>query len=347
MSIRRHLDRRAFEFILLFNKATGSDRIYYFMIDPRTNDSVFPKMNTTIFHKIRNLVGYKPIVLDGMLYIVGGKDWMSGEVLDTTWRYNPDTGKWLTCAKMEEARSRHTADVLDGKIFVTGGEIRTGKVTNSVEYYDPGTDTWTPIQPLPRARVDHASCVSGTRLYVSGGVSNLKHQCSNVFWVYDILTDHWAEPSPYAVLPHDREKHVMVPRKGEIYVMGGRGFDQELFQEKDEGHVCSYSTKNDGVKKRSKYFDEEHPTMSHTRVSPASIQLGRNIFIFGGKSFQKDREVTEVDFYHTKKRKWRTVFNLPDRYSYANLDCVKLTVPVHNKEFNFSDIRLYDKWIMW
>lgn len=71
--------------------------------------------------------------------------------------------------------------------IVVGGEIKTGKVSDKVEYYDPGTDTWTPIKSLPRARVDHASCVSGTRLYVSGGVSNLKHQCSNVFWYVNTL----------------------------------------------------------------------------------------------------------------------------------------------------------------
>lgn len=120
MSLRQHLHRPAYEFILLFNKATGSDRVYYFMIDPRTKDRMFPKMNTAIFYKLRNLVGYRPVVLDGMLYIVGGKDWTSGAVTGSTWRYNPDTGKWSACANMTEPRSRFTADVLDGKIFVTG-----------------------------------------------------------------------------------------------------------------------------------------------------------------------------------------------------------------------------------
>lgn len=65
---------------------------------------------------------------------------------------------------------------------VLGGEVKGNKVTDSVEYYDPHTDTWTPITSLPRPRVDHASCVTGNRLYISGGISNLKHQCSNVFW---------------------------------------------------------------------------------------------------------------------------------------------------------------------
>jgi hypothetical protein len=97
------------------------------MLDPRTKDRMFPKMNTTIFHKLRNLLGYRPVVLNGMLFIVGGKDWISGDMSDGTWRYNPDTGKWNACASMVEPRCRFTADVLDDKIFVTG---KIAKQTN-------------------------------------------------------------------------------------------------------------------------------------------------------------------------------------------------------------------------
>ncbi|KAH3850691.1 hypothetical protein DPMN_093117 [Dreissena polymorpha] len=182
MSTRRSLTQPQYEFILLFNKSVGSERVFYFMVDPRTRDRMFPKMNTTVFHKLRNLVGYKVVVLDEQLYLLGGKDWVSGTILGNTWRYNPDSGRWIACAQMQEPRCRFTADVLDGKIYVTGGEVGKGKVTDGVEFYDPDTDTWTPIKPLPRPRADHASCACGKRLYVSGGISNIKHQCSNVFW---------------------------------------------------------------------------------------------------------------------------------------------------------------------
>lgn len=120
MNIRNNLHRPDYDFILLFNKATGSDRIYYFMLDPRSKDRMFPKMCTVIFHKLRNLTGYRPVVLNGMLYIIGGKDWLTGEMSGSTWRYNPDTGKWHQCARMIESRSRFTANILDEKIFVTG-----------------------------------------------------------------------------------------------------------------------------------------------------------------------------------------------------------------------------------
>lgn len=65
---------------------------------------------------------------------------------------------------------------------LTGGEVHHGKVSDSCEKYDPIKDKWVEVEPIPRPRADHAACANGGNLYVSGGISNLKHQCSNVFW---------------------------------------------------------------------------------------------------------------------------------------------------------------------
>ena len=74
---------------------------------------------------------------------------------------------------------------------------------------------------------------------------------------------------------------------------------------------------------------------------------GKRIYLFGGKNCQRDREVTEVDYFRPKDRKWGTAFHLPREYSYGNVDCVRLTVPTHNTDFSFNDMQLYDSWIMW
>ena len=123
MEDRNYLEKDAYEFVLIFNKATGSDRIYYIMLDPRTQDALFPKLNTTIFPKLRNLVGYRAVVVSNILYIIGGKDWGSSDMVANTWKYNPMTNKWNACADLNEPRCRFTADVLDGKIYITGKRI--------------------------------------------------------------------------------------------------------------------------------------------------------------------------------------------------------------------------------
>ncbi len=106
MTTRDWLLKMEYDFILLFNKTTGSDRICYFMIDPRTKDRIFPKMNSTIFPKLRNLVGYRPLVPNGMLYIIGGKDWNTGELSSATWLSQDGTATWQTTARPCSSLSR-------------------------------------------------------------------------------------------------------------------------------------------------------------------------------------------------------------------------------------------------
>lgn len=115
-----HLDMKAFDFVFMFNKSIGSSKVFYFMIDPWMNNRLFPKCNVMRFGKLRNLVHFKALELDGYLYIIGGKDWETGEHRDHTWRYDPGSAKWTERAKMNVARCRHTADVLNGCIYVTG-----------------------------------------------------------------------------------------------------------------------------------------------------------------------------------------------------------------------------------
>ncbi|KAJ8309157.1 hypothetical protein KUTeg_014031 [Tegillarca granosa] len=127
---------KTYEFVFMFNQVTGSPRILYFMIDPWSGTRLFPKAN--------------PIVLDDCLYIIGGKNWETGEYIASTWRYDPATSKWAARANIANARCRHTADVVNGCIYITGGEVQGGSVTDSCECYDPFTDKWTSVASLPR-----------------------------------------------------------------------------------------------------------------------------------------------------------------------------------------------------
>ena len=43
-----------FEFLLIFDRATGSSKVHYFMVDPAVPSRLFPKMNTINFKKVCN-----------------------------------------------------------------------------------------------------------------------------------------------------------------------------------------------------------------------------------------------------------------------------------------------------
>ncbi|GFS17079.1 kelch-like protein 9 [Elysia marginata] len=154
-----------------------------------------------------------------------------------------------------------------------------------------------------------------------------------------------------AFLPHEREKHNMVPiGNSKILVLAGRGFDQETFSEKDEGAVCHYNLGgveyDKAVGGLKPEWDLDHPGMPHPRSNAAILLLGRNVWAIGGLSYNKGTGVNTVGYYDIKRRRWREAFPLPEGH-YSNLDGVLLHIPVTNKDFCFVDRFIYDRWIMW
>ncbi|XP_025105557.1 kelch-like protein 9 [Pomacea canaliculata] len=344
-----HDHTETFDFLLLFDLATGSPKVNYFMVDPRSPSHLLPKMNSIKFKQLKDVSAYRPVVLNHCLYIIGGRDWNTGTYLANVRKYDPRVNHWSQVAPMTLARCRFTAVALDGYVYVVGGETFSSRVTDSVERYDPSADQWTEVASLPRARADHASCSLGGRIYVSGGISNLKHQCSNVFWVYDPFDNTWRDVTEGSVMPYEREKHNMVAvGSTKIFFMAGRGFEQDTFDEKDEAEVCHFNADGQpGAKPGAKpVWDVKHPATLHPHSNGAAVLLGRNIWMLGGLSFTKGVHVRMSSFYDVTRRRWRDAFPLP-KGSFANVDCCLLTVGVDNKAFSFADRLIYDRWIMW
>lgn len=67
---------------------------------------------------------------------------------------------WEDVASLNQARSGHSAAVLDGLIYVFGG-ITPGGATNSVEVYDPVTDSWSSGESMPDNSLGPAVAVNG------------------------------------------------------------------------------------------------------------------------------------------------------------------------------------------
>ncbi|KAK6180932.1 hypothetical protein SNE40_008896 [Patella caerulea] len=333
-------------YLLLFDKGSGSPRVNYFMIDPSAPSLILPKMNTIIFKRLGNISGYKTAVVNNCLYVIGGKDWTTGDYLTSVRKFNPMTNKWSEQSPIKTPRCRFTATVLDGFIYIVGGESLRGRVTESVERYDPKKNIWMDQAPIPRPRADHATCALNGRLYVSGGISNLRHNCSNVFWMYDPVENTWCEPLEGIALPQERDKHNMVAVGiTKIFILGGRGFDNETISEKDENQVSNYNI--DGFEFSDKpVWDNEHQDMKHPRSNAAAVRLGRNIWMIGGKSSVNGEEVKMVEYYDTNRRRWSEAFPL-NGGNLANLEYCILKIPTNNKEFECIDNLMYDKWILW
>lgn len=82
-------------------------------------------------------------------YVAGGLT-LSGELLQSAERYDPDCEQWKILPAMNQCRKFCSGCFMDGKFYVIGGEGVDGYLT-SAEVYDPITKTWTVIPDmLPR-----------------------------------------------------------------------------------------------------------------------------------------------------------------------------------------------------
>ena len=115
----------------------------------------------------------------------------------------------------------HTATVVNGKIYVVGGNIDDdeGEVvaTDRVDVYDPATDSWQQLAAMPTARSALAAAVVDGIIYVTGGSLD-SCEPSVALEAYDPVTNTW---TTLASLSHPRADHASAVINGKLCVFGG------------------------------------------------------------------------------------------------------------------------------
>ena len=82
--------------------------------------------------------------------------------------YDPASNSWEQRAPMPTARSGIAAAVLEGRIFVFGGEAPTGTF-NQVDAYDPRSNGWSSHARMSTARHGLGAAAVAGRIYVVSG----------------------------------------------------------------------------------------------------------------------------------------------------------------------------------
>jgi N-acetylneuraminic acid mutarotase len=135
--------------------------------------------------------------------------------------YDPATDTWETKEPIPNPRRGLGANVVNGKIYLTGGFVpdsssSTGfSILSLNEVYDPETDSWTTKAEVPTAVSSVTSAVVDSRIYLI---------MSGLNQIYDAATDTWSLGTP---LPHSSigvaravgTTGVNAPKR--IYVFGG------------------------------------------------------------------------------------------------------------------------------
>jgi hypothetical protein len=82
-------------------------------------------------------------VLDGLIYVMGGKD-SASDTVSSVHRFDPVANSWSTVAPMSSARKVFAAFVLGGNIHAVGGSGGQSRLA-SMERYCVASDSWSEV----------------------------------------------------------------------------------------------------------------------------------------------------------------------------------------------------------
>jgi N-acetylneuraminic acid mutarotase len=161
--------------------------------------------------------------LDGTLYVVGGLDYPprggSGILESTTYAYHPSSDSWSQVANLPQAVDYASAAVLDGELYVIGGQTAAGSSAAAYRY-DPAGNTWTRIADYP-VGMDSGGCggiVGG--IACAGGESEKNGNTTLLAstYVYHPQTNTWTRA---ADMPYNDFLGSYSAANGELQVVGG------------------------------------------------------------------------------------------------------------------------------
>ncbi len=140
----------------------------------------------------------------GETYFLEVADWHLGVqgsvILSLASAWLPVTNNWQVVSRGNETqaqRSRHVAEVYNGKIYVIGGQktvsgsiIRTG----AVDIFDTSTRNWSAGSSMPQFGYSNttAAVVNGN-IYIPAGFVGHPVTYEGVHWVYNISNNSWTK----------------------------------------------------------------------------------------------------------------------------------------------------------
>lgn len=228
----------------------------------------------------------KAAVVNGTIYVFGGqhnREAAEANALHLNRKYplnveayNPRTNMWLQKQEMPVSRVAFDLGVVDGKVYVIGGEIRHGGGgINRVDVYNPSTDRWVkgPEMPTPRSVLKVA--VVGNRLYAIGGRGWPPVNFGPFLTVieeYDSTSGQWRKQSD---MLDTRNGFATVVIRDSIYLIEGRLLRGRGFAPEYLASVNVYTPEEDV------WGDIPAMPIPFTPAGVAAAVNGR-LYVFGG-----------------------------------------------------------------
>jgi len=218
------------------------------------------------------------------IYIFGGCDSYNGNerlepgssifacnsITESAYAFDPTKEKFLELKDMPRERHRHSASLVNGKIWVVGGRDVEDSIVYEIDVYDPVTNEWaTPTAIFSLDRSDFGMFSVGQFLYIVGGYDT-NYNAMNTTIQLDTETLDVKELSNLIKERGD----IHVEHIGDFaYVTGGfthsNGFCQAL------NSTEKYDIKNNEWKSL--------PSMNQNRGDQALVGVEGALYVLGGE----------------------------------------------------------------
>uniref|UniRef100_A0A8C6UVL9 Kelch-like family member 5 n=1 Tax=Neogobius melanostomus TaxID=47308 RepID=A0A8C6UVL9_9GOBI len=237
----------------------------------------------------RDTLQFGVAVLDGRLYVVGGRDGL--KTLNTVECYNPHSKTWSVMPPMSTHRHGLGVAVLEGPMYAVGGHDGWSYLS-TVERWDPQARQWSFVASMSTPRSTVGVAVLNGKLYAVGGRDG--SSCLRSVECFDPHTNRWSSCAP------------MAKRRGGVGVATWHGFLYAI-----GGHDAPASSLASRLSDCVERYDPQ--TDVWTAVAPMSVSrdavgvclLGDRLFAVGGYDGQV--YLNTVEAYDPQTNEWTQV----------------------------------------
>ena len=222
--------------------------------------------------------------------------------------------QWMPRTDMPTARFNFGTSIVDGKVFVIGGEVDKfgDTAVATVEMYDPKTDTWEQRADMPTARAGVSTLVVDGKIYAIGGGERKKIQVGRAWRnsgkllptieMYDPVTDTWIQK---ADMPVPRSSNSTCIVDGKIYIIGGVAANRK------QGRLDSVDIYDPATDTWT-----EAKSMNHARGGASVSVVDGMIYVMGGVGWPQIPNhpgpfLSSVEMFDPKNNQWTEITEMP------------------------------------
>lgn len=241
--------------------------------------------------------------LAGKIYVVGGLNTELGAPPKTVLVLDVLSGVWSQIPLFNnKSIYGHCSSIVNGKLYIIGGNDSSNSTLSTVEMFDPDSDKWVSKNAMPTDRAFAACAAIGTNIYVIGGGrgvnGNYDFSGLTTLEVYNTTNNTWTR---LADMPAKRWGHSAIAINGKIYVVGGVTFGAVSTV---YASVEVYDTLTNTWSTKS--------SMPTPRYNLTSFLLNGSIYAIGGWLNSDVGPIYDkVEAYNPVTDVWRTATPLP------------------------------------